>query len=183
MPSGRGLFLFRRVALSFPPMDAPALTLRTASLRDLAGVDALLARSYPKLLKPDYPPSVMVTAVPLLARARPGLLASGRYYVAEAPGEGIVGAGGWSLRSRVERVAEVRHVAVDPRFTRAGIGRRLLGTVLEAARREGMRRIDCLATRTAVPFYAAMGFGELGPVAIALAPGIVFEAVRMVRAL
>ena len=80
-------------------------------------------------------------------------------------------------------VTHVSDLFVTPEHQGRGIGRRLLGTVLEAARREGMRRIDCLATRTAVPFYAAMGFGELGPVAIALAPGIDFEAVRMVRAL
>ncbi|MDH3263378.1 MAG: GNAT family N-acetyltransferase [Paracoccaceae bacterium] len=164
-------------------MDAPALILRIASRRDLGGVDALLARSYPKLLKADYPPSVMVTAVPLLARARPALLASGRYYVAEAPGEGIVGAGGWSFWSRQEGVAEVRHVAVDPPHTRRGVGRRLLETVLAEARRAGMTRVVCLATRTAVPFYEAVGFLAVAPVEIALAPGIGFEAMRMVRPL
>jgi GNAT superfamily N-acetyltransferase len=164
-------------------MDAPALSLRIASRRDLAGVDALLARSYPKLLKADYPPSVMVTAVPLLARARPALVVSGSYYVAEAPGAGIVGAGGWSFWSRQEGVAEVRHVAVDPGFTRRGIGQRLLETILAEARRAGMTRIVCLATRTAVPFYASMGFEAGAPVEIALAPGIGFEAVRMARGL
>ncbi len=34
------------------------LTLRPAVPADLSAVDALLARSYPKLLAPDYPPSV-----------------------------------------------------------------------------------------------------------------------------
>ncbi len=164
-------------------MDAPALTLRTASLRDLAGVDVLLARSYPKLLKSDYPPSVMVTAVPLLARAKPGLVASGRYYVAEAPATGIVGAGGWSLRSRRVRVAEVRHVAVDPRYTRLGIGRRILETILGETRRAGIGRIECLATRTAVPFYRALGFAVLGEIEIGLDVAITFQAVQMERLL
>ena len=54
------------------------LTLRHATPSDLAAVDALLARSYPRLLAADYPPSVLVTAVPIIARARPELLASGR---------------------------------------------------------------------------------------------------------
>jgi GNAT superfamily N-acetyltransferase len=164
-------------------MDALALTIRTSSRRDLGGVDALLARSYPRLLKADYPPSVMVTAVPRLARAKPALVASGTYYVAEAPGVGIVGAGGWTFRVRTAGLAEVRHVAVDPRFVRQGIGRRLLELLLAEAAAHGARRIDCLATRTAVPFYRSLGFRELGPVQIALAVGIDFEAIEMVRPL
>ena len=54
------------------------LTLRHATPSDLAAVDALLARSYPRLLAADYSASVLVTAVPIIARARPELLASGR---------------------------------------------------------------------------------------------------------
>ena len=57
--------------------------LRVATPADLAAVDALLARSYPRLLAADYPPSVLVTALPLISRARPELLASGTYYVVE----------------------------------------------------------------------------------------------------
>ena len=59
------------------------LTLRLARPDDLKAVDALLARSYPRLLRPDYPPSIMVTIVPLIARARPELLMSGRYFLVE----------------------------------------------------------------------------------------------------
>ena len=59
-------------------------------------VERLLLRSYPRLLAADYPPSVMVTAVPLLARAQPGLLASGRYFVAEGANGRVLAAGGWS---------------------------------------------------------------------------------------
>jgi hypothetical protein len=44
-----------------------------------------------------------------------------------------------------------------------------------------VRGFDCLATRTAVPFYRALGFAELGPAEVTLAPGIVFPAVRMAR--
>ena len=55
-----------------------ALTLRHATRSDLAAVDARLARGYPRLLAADYAASVLVTAVPIIARARPELLASGR---------------------------------------------------------------------------------------------------------
>ena len=47
------------------------LTVRVAHPGDLAALDALFARTYPSLLKHDYPPSVLVTALfDVLANAR-----------------------------------------------------------------------------------------------------------------
>jgi GNAT superfamily N-acetyltransferase len=157
------------------------LILRRAVPGDLGAVERLLQRSYPKLLAADYPPSVMVTAVPLLARAHPGLLASGRYFVAEGAGGRILAAGGWG--GGRGGVGEVRHVATDPEVTRRGVGRALMGAVLKDAAAAGVTRLECLATRTAVPFYRALGFEDAGPVVITLRPGIEFPAVRMGRAL
>lgn len=156
------------------------LTLRPSDLRDLAAVDELLARSYPRLLRPDYPPSIMVTAVPLIARARPGLLTCGTYYLAEMAGE-VVGAGGWTGAGATR--AEVRHLVCDPRRVRQGIGRALIGRVLEEARSAGVQEMVCQSTRTAVPFYTAMGFDVLGAVDVPLRPGISFPAVQMRRGL
>ena len=76
--------------------NALAIAVRTARSGDLAAVDAVLARAYPRLLKPDYPPSVLVTALPLISRAQPSLLASGTYYVVEDDAGQVVGAGGWT---------------------------------------------------------------------------------------
>ena len=75
---------------------ALTITIRRATPGDLAAVDRLLARSYSRLLAADYPPSVMVLAVPLIARARPELLASGRYFLAVDATDRVMGAGGWS---------------------------------------------------------------------------------------
>jgi N-acetylglutamate synthase-like GNAT family acetyltransferase len=162
----------------------PTLSLRRASPADLSAVDALLARSYPRLLAADYPPSVLVLAVPRIARARPELLASGTYFLAEDADGHVVAAGGWSRAgpmgaSGIADTGHVRHVATDPDLTRRGIGRALMGRVLEDARDSGMEWLDCLSTRTAVPFYAALGFRPLHPVDVPLAPGIRFPAVRM----
>ena len=70
------------------------LTLRAAKLADIGQVDDLLARSYPRLLRPDYPPSMLVLALPLITKAQPALLRSGRYFVVE-DGDRVVAAGGW----------------------------------------------------------------------------------------
>jgi GNAT superfamily N-acetyltransferase len=148
-----------------------------------------LSRSYPRLLAADYPPSIMVLAVPIIARARPELLASGRYFLAVDATDRVVAAGGWSLGkpgNAVEVVAEtghVRHVATDPDMARRGIGRALMQMVMQDAATKGVRWLDCLSTRTAVPFYAALGFQVLYPTEVPLGPGISFPAVRMLAEL
>lgn len=45
----------------------------------------------------------------------------------------------------------------------------------------GVTHLTCLSTRTAVPFYEAMGFKVVGPVEVPLRLGIVFPAIRMQR--
>lgn len=157
------------------------LSLRAARLADLDAVDRLLVRSYPRLLAADYPPSVMVTAVPRLVRARPALLASGRYYVVEDGAGRVLGAGGWSAGQGPS--ADVRHLATDPDALRRGVGAAIMARIVGAAAADGRRWLDCLSTRGAVPFYAAQGFRVVGPVDLPLAPGIGFPVVRMVRAL
>jgi len=162
-------------------LDPTRLTLRAAQPDDLGAVDDLLRRSYPRLLAADYPPSVMVTAVPILARARPELLASGHYFLIWQ-GARLVGAGGFSLEPRGGR-AKVRHLATDPDAVRQGVGRRLILHVLDKARAAGATEIDALATRTAVPFYTALGFTAQVERIFPLAPGIDFPAVPMTRSL
>ena len=164
------------------------LSLRRAVLADLSAVDLLLSRSYPRLLAADYPPSVLVLAIPRIARAQPALLASGSYFLAEDGAGRIVGAGGWTRAApgswvpgpaAQSRVGHVRHVATDPDVVRQGVGRRLMERVMQDAREAGVEVMDCAATRTAVPFYAAMGFRVVGEMVVALAPGVDFPAVRM----
>jgi len=141
-------------------------SLRRATPDDLSALDLLLLRSYPRLLKADYPPSTLVTALPIIVRARPELLASGRYFVAVDGKDGqLLGAGGYSHAApaprgvahgqREERTGHIRHVVTDPDRLRAGIGRAVMTCVLMAAGAEGVTVFDCLSTRTAVPFWPA----------------------------
>ncbi|MEL6465025.1 MAG: GNAT family N-acetyltransferase [Pseudomonadota bacterium] len=156
------------------------MRVRPTTKADLAAVDALLARTYPKLLKADYPPSVLVTALPIISRARPELLGCGTYYMVEEDGK-ILGAGGWTPDQKDARLGHIRHVVTDDRTLRRGVGRRILTHCFDVARRAGVMRMECWATRTAVPFYAAVGFEEIGPIDVPLAGGITFPSVRMMR--
>lgn len=160
------------------------LTIRTATSEDLEAVDTLLRRSYPVLLKPDYPPSVLVTTLPLISRAQPALLASGSYFLAERRGV-VVGAGGWTPqapggRPGMRGVGHIRHVVTDHRQTRQGIGRRLMTHVIWHAKASGMQVLHCQSTLTAVPFYASLGFVAQGRIEVELPKGIGFPAEFMV---
>lgn len=163
--------------------------IRPAVAADVRGVDDLLSRAYPVLLKDDYPPSVRVTAVPLLARAQPRLIACGTYYVADAGSLGIIGAGGWTLgdpfsgAASAGRTGHLRHFATDPRFVRRGVARTLLAHCVAEAASAGLVGLNCYATRTAVPFYETQGFTAMDEQNFMLRPGIVFPAVRMRRPL
>ena len=165
------------------------LSIRITLRKDLAEIDALLGRSYPALLKEYYPPSLLVTAVPLIAKANPRLVTSGTYFAVTDRAGAIVGAGGWTpsappgQRSGAASTGHIRHVVTDHRRTRAGVGRALMGHVFDDARSAGIVRLDCLSTLMAVPFYAACGFEEVGQKIIPLAPGIEFPAVLMQREL
>ena len=121
----------------------------------------------------------MVTAVPIISRAKPSLLRSGTYFLAESLEGEILGAGGWTPHRVRQGVAEIRHVVTDHRHQRVGIGRALLEQVIKSTRRAGIQRLDCLATRTAEGFYQSLGFTSMGPIDIELRPGIHFPAIHM----
>ncbi|MEM9579647.1 MAG: GNAT family N-acetyltransferase [Pseudomonadota bacterium] len=163
------------------------LAVRVATAADLAAVDALLARSYPALLKADYAPSVMVAVLPLIARANPALVTCGSYFVA-VTGGAVVGAGGWTRNApsggAEPGLGHIRHVVTDHSRQRAGIGRALLNEVKRSAAAAGMTRLECWSTLTAVPFYTAMGFAPLGPLEVPIGPArIPFPSIRMIAAL
>ncbi|MEO0380963.1 MAG: GNAT family N-acetyltransferase [Pseudomonadota bacterium] len=156
------------------------MLIRPTTRADMAAVDALLARTYPKLLKADYPPSVLVTALPIISRARPELLICGTYYVAEDAGT-ILGAGGWTPDAKEKGLGHIRHVVTDDRALRRGVGRALMERSFDDARSAGLARMECWATRTAERFYQAVGFVTVGPIDVTLAGGIVFPSIKMVR--
>ncbi|MEJ6391299.1 GNAT family N-acetyltransferase [Gymnodinialimonas ulvae] len=164
------------------------IVIRATSAGDLPAIDALLAASYPVLLKPDYKPSTLVTCLPLITRARPDLLRCGSYYMAEGDDGRALAAGGWTHGAPQggvgpRDVGHIRHVVTRPDATRRGLARAILQRSFAAARASGVRWMMCQSTRTAEPFYTALGFQRRGEIDILLRPGISFPAVEMIRAL
>lgn len=90
----------------------------------------------------------------MLPRPRAALYEALREFtVAEEEGQ-VVGAG--SLHIIWSDLAEIRALAVDPRFTRRGIGRHLVEAFLAEARELGLARVFALTYQ--VEFFLKCGF-------------------------
>ena len=157
---------------------------RLATADDIPQIDVLFKRTYPRLLKADYPPSVLVTAVQRLANAQPALVTSGTYFVAVGGDGEILGAGGWtpwSEQGHADGTGHMRHFATDPDCLEQGVARAILNRALADAAGRGVRYMRCMSTRTAEGFYAAMGFQRVQEEEslIELAGGIGFPVIAM----
>lgn len=102
------------------------------------------------------------------------LVDDGTYFVIEVQGE-LAGCGGWSRRATLyggnqtpgrseelldpaKDAARVRAMYTHPRHIRKGIGTLILSLCEKAARREGFRRVQLMATLSGEPLYRACGY-------------------------
>ena len=163
------------------------VSVRVAEPHDAARVSAVLAAAYSAIYPAWYAPDILAAALPSIASARPELLASGRYFLAEA-NDRPVACGGWSLEwpgTRVveEGVAHARHFATDPAFVRRGLGGAILDFAIEAARAAACVRMECDASLPAERFYAAHGFVAVTKRDVVIGGAHRFPVVHMRRSL
>ena len=163
------------------------LTLRVAVPEDAARVSAVLAASYGTLWEGAYPAEVLAAVLPVVTRARPELLASGRYFLA-IRGAAVAAVGGWSLEDPATGLAapglgHVRHFATHPDHLRQGAAGLILRHCLDEARAAGVTEMLCLASLPSEGFYAAQGFETLRRVETRIGPGLVLASVLMRRRL
>lgn len=160
------------------------ISIRVPASDGLDAISALYAVSYGGLLADDYTAEELAGIVPLVATAKPELVGSGRFFVAE-DGAGLLGAGGWSHERPGTQTAEpgvghVRHVAVHPRATGRGVGRAVLRACRDQAEAEGVAHLESYATLNAEPFYRSLGFRPLAPIDVPLSETVVLRSIRMV---
>ena len=145
-------------------------------------VSRVLTASYSALLVPDYPPETLAIIVPLISRAKTELISSGTYYAA-FKNDRMIAVGGWTktrpgTNLLVDGLGHIRHVATDPLHLRKGAARLIVQHCLNAAKLAGMSAMECLSTRTAVPFYTQMGFRPVAEKEVLVA-GQPFSSVEM----
>lgn len=170
-----------------------AAILRQAGLPDEQAVGEVLQASYPASLAGAYDADLLAHALPLMVRANPALLRTGTYYLAETADGQPVGCGGWTLArphapheksdTLDPALAHIRHFATHPGWVRQGIGRALFDRCAEEAKAAGAQSFECYSTLAAESFYQVLGFKTVEAITLALAPGVSFPSLRMVRAL
>jgi len=161
---------------------------RPATPDDAGRIEELLEASYSTLMTASYDRAVLDMALPLMTRADPALLRSGRYYVCQAAEGDIIGCGGWSLErpgtGLVEPgLAHIRHFATHPACIGMGVGRVLYERCESDARLVDVDRFECYASLNAEPFYAALGFKTVKRIKIPMGDDLQFAVALMVRSI
>lgn len=154
-------------------MTAPTLTHRLAGPNDLDALRALMDAAIADLQKP-YLTSRQIESSRTIMGLDTQLVEDGTYFVVEADGD-LAGCGGWSRRATLyggdqspgrspalldpaTDPARVRAMYTHPRHTRQGVGRLILDLCEQAARSEGFRRVELMATLAGEPLYRACGY-------------------------
>ena len=170
---------------------------RLASATDAQQITALMRSSVMELFPRYYDARQTESAAVHIAHLDDALIADGTYFVHEIGGE-IVACGGWSRRGRLytgsgsqdgddrlldprSQAAHVRAMFVRSDWTRRGLGRAILESSEAAARIEGFRMLDLMATLPGVPLYRPFGFRDEEATVLTMPDGVTIDALEMNR--
>jgi GNAT superfamily N-acetyltransferase len=169
--------------------------LRVAEPADAAAIEVLMKESGAALFPAGYDQRQSESAVRFVAAVDQMLLDDGTYFVFEVDGEPVA-CGGWSRRDKLytgsgdaagdarlldpeTEPARVRAMFTRSDWTRRGLGRRILESCEEAARREGFRKLALGATLSGLPLYLAYGFEPVEEFEVLMPDGVVIPCVAM----
>ena len=157
-------------------MSVTSLQHRLATLADVGALRALMALSIAELQKPFLTEAQIASSRTIMGLDSQ-LIEDGTYFVVEDGGV-LAGCGGWSRRATLYggnttpgRNAAMLDPAVDPariramythpNFVRRGVGRLIIELCEAAARAEGFRTAELMATLAGEPLYRACGYEPL----------------------
>jgi GNAT superfamily N-acetyltransferase len=149
---------------------------RLATRADIPALAALMEAAIGELQKP-FLTEAQIAASRAIMGLDTQLGDDGTYFVVEHDGV-LAGCGGWSRRSTLyggdrspgrdaalldpaKDAARVRAMYTHPNFTRRGVGRLILRLCEHAARQEGFRTLELMATRAGERLYHACGFAPV----------------------
>lgn len=163
-------------------------SIRSADPEDEKAVTALLQASYGTLMLAGYDQTMLANLLPIIARANPGLLLSGTYYLAETDARDMIGAGGWTREQPgtgdiLPGTGHIRHFATHPDWTGRAVGRSLYRRCETDARSVGIKRFECYASLNAVDFYTRLGFKAIDRVDIPMGGDLVMPSLWMEQVL
>ena len=153
--------------------------------RDKVEVERVLKASYEIAFREAYDRKLVEALLPMVTRASPRLLDSGRYFLVRAR-DCVVGVGGWSHeypgKDRCEAgLAHLRHFAVVPEWFGKGVGSLICRTSINRAIGEGVEEMEVYSSLNAEKFYASQGFEKIGNFEVAMSDGRLFPSIQMRR--
>lgn len=151
--------------------------IRTALLSDIPKIEKLIEDSVMELQANDYSLSQRKAALGSVFGIDNNLFIDATYFVIEIDGE-IAACGGWSKRAALfgansltkaqaefldpkKDAAKIRAFFVSPKYARQGLGKLILETAENAARKEGFKKFELGATLTGIPFYTLFGYKKI----------------------
>jgi GNAT superfamily N-acetyltransferase len=154
-------------------MPTETLTHRLARRSDLDPLRALMDAAISELQKPFLDESQIASSRTIMGLDTQ-LIDDGTYFIVEADGK-LAGCGGWSRRATLyggdespgrsatlldpaTDAARVRAMYTHPHHTRKGVGRLILSLCEDAARSEGFKGVELMATVAGEPLYRACGY-------------------------
>jgi predicted N-acetyltransferase YhbS len=176
------------------------LQIRLATIADIPKLEELIRESVSGLSAEYYTSRQIASALSHVFGVDTQLILDGTYFVAEVESQ-LAGSGGWSKRktlfggdqSKTNRIdplldpgadsARIRAFYVHPRWSRKGVGTRILTACEDAARLAGFNKIELVATLPGEPLYTAKGYEKLAAMTIETPDGESLPAFRMTKLL
>ncbi|CAN7767578.1 GNAT family N-acetyltransferase [Variovorax sp. LjRoot84] len=154
-------------------MTTATLTHRLAHRDDIDALRALMDAAISELQKPFLDESQIASSRAIMGLDTQ-LIDDRTYFVVDADGR-LAGCGGWSRRATLyggdqspgrsavlldpaKDAARVRAMYTHPQHTRKGVGRLILSLCEGAARSEGFKKVELMATMAGEPLYRACGY-------------------------
>jgi len=155
---------------------AEGLTHRIATPDDAPALALVMEAAIAELQRGFLDPAQIASSRMIMGLDRQ-LLLDGTYFMVEAEGR-IAGCGGWSRRATLyggdhtpgrdaalldpaTEAARVRAMYTHPDFARRGVGRLILELCEVAARAEGFRRVELMATLSGRALYCQCGYQDI----------------------
>lgn len=157
-------------------MTTATLSHRLARHDDLPALRALMDAAIGELQKPFLDPAQIASSRTFMGLDTQ-LIDDGTYFLVESDGE-LAGCGGWSRRNTLYGgdhtpgrnaslldpqvdAARIRAMYTHPAHARKGVGKLIIAQCEDAARREGFRHAEMMATMSGVPLYRACGYAPV----------------------
>lgn len=158
--------------------------IRPTSLEDENVINELLVHCFPTLMKGAYNIDILNLAIPIISKARPELLSSGTFFMANTDSGEVIGCGGWTKYSPANQeikadIGHIRHFATHPSFIRKGVAREIYNACKKQATANGINVFECFSTLNAKKFYESLGFKTIQPTTVPLTREVQFPCLLM----